>query len=240
MIDGAPAYERERHSIDARRVAAAAWQSLLLQEDRSRVGSARLVADLRRLGASEALVGESQRIAEQEARHVAVCEHVVRALGFEPRRTEVVLAPLPTEDAAFEGAMIEILVGGFAVAETMSVGGFVAMRAHAREPLARWAIEQLLRDEVGHGAFGEEAGGWALRGWSRAERVALWRRCVETMEAVERKVTPSQCGDVPRNISRETLGALPATIVHHGLIRAVSRWVLPRLGRMGILPVAVT
>jgi len=53
-----------------------------------------------------------------------------------PLRPEIRLAAMPDDDAAFERAMLDALVAGFAVAETMSVGGFAATRSRAREPLA--------------------------------------------------------------------------------------------------------
>jgi hypothetical protein len=61
--------------------------------------------------------------------------------------------------------------------------------------------------------------------------------CVQAMETVERRVAPPRDAPMgPRCPARESLGALPAAVVSEGLLRAVTRFVLPRLGRMGILP----
>jgi hypothetical protein len=236
MISGAPPFDPREYSAEARSRAAHAWQSLLGQEDRSRVGTERLVLDLVRFDAPRALIDATRAIAAEEARHADLCEHLVEALGFQPRRPVVVLPSLPADDRAFERAMVDILVSGFAVGETMSVGGFASVRARAREPIARWALDELVRDEVGHGAFGEEAGTWAMRGWKAAERRALWPKCVAAMEAFEHRIVPGGVRAERGEPSLEALGAAPAAVVGAGLIRAVSRWVLPRLARMGVLP----
>jgi hypothetical protein len=233
----APRFDRSACASDVRAKAAHVWQSLLLQEDRSRVATERLVVDLERLGAPKAIMDRARQIAVEETRHVALCALLVRELGFEPWRPPVVLAPLPQAKDAFEQAVVELLVAGFAVAETMSVGGFAAARARTREPLARWAINQILRDEVGHGAFGEEAGRWAMTNWSNDRRQSLWQVCVTAMEELEQR-TGGPIG--PRAHERaesaiEALGAPAAIIVGEGMLRAVPRWVLPRLARLGVL-----
>jgi hypothetical protein len=233
----APRFDRSGCATDVRMKAAHGWQSLLLQEDRSRVATERLVLDLEQLHAPKAIMDRARRIAVDETRHVALCELMVRELGFEPWRPPVVLAPLPQTEDAFEQSVVELLVAGFAVAETMSVGGFAAARARTREPLARWAINQILRDEVGHGAFGEEAGLWAMADWSHERRQALWPTCVAAMEELEQR-TGGPVG--PRAHERtdaavEALGAPAAVAVGEGMLRAVPRWVLPRLARLGVL-----
>src|SRR4051794_5692731 len=121
----APAFDPRRHTTRHRAIASRAWQGLLAQEEQSRVFTVRLVADLARSDAPPSIREAARRVAEDEARHVAICMHVVGALGFAPHVPEVDLAPLPPDDARFEQALAEILVAGFAVGETMSVGGFV-------------------------------------------------------------------------------------------------------------------
>ena len=239
MIEGAPPFDGVAYAPELRAEAASAWQSLLLQEHVSQVAAEQLVGDLGRFHAPHAIVASARRIAGEEARHVGVCSQVVAALGFEPRLAPVAPRALPTAQRDFERAMVDILVIGFAVGETMSVGGFVAGRALAQEPLARWALGELLRDEVGHGAFGEEAGAWAMRGWSAERRRSKWPRCVAAMESVERRVGGrlGECADERGEGALEALGVPDAVVVGKGLLRAVARWVLPRLERMGVLPV---
>lgn len=230
----APALDRRLYAARHLAIAAGTWGDLLAQEERSRVMTARLVHDLEQLGAPRAVLEDARRVASDEARHVQVCADVVRALGFEPTLPEVAIAALPTDAAAFAQAITKLLVAGFAVAETMSVGGFAAVRRVAREPLARWAYAILARDEVRHGAFGETAGLWAMREWSAERRRALWPACVVAMEAFERRVGAG--ANDPRSEPLEALGAPPSGVTAAGLVGAVPRWVLPRLARLGVLP----
>ena len=131
-----------------------------------------------------------------------------------------------------------MLVCGFAVAETMSVGGFTAVRKVTREPVARWAYTILARDEVRHGAFGESAARWAMRAWSADRRRAFWPSCVAAMESFERRVGgPARPGaSVGRSLPLEALGVPPPGVTAAGLLASVPQSVLPRLARLGVLP----
>jgi len=233
-----PTLDASKHAPRDRAIAATAWRGLLAQEERSRLTTARLVKDLVRAGAPVAVLECARRVAADEARHVEICAQVIRALGHVPETPALVVPELPEDDRAFEGALAEILVAGFAVAETMSVGGFVAVRATAREPLVRWALAQIARDEVGHGRFGEFASAWAIGGWSRERRVALWPACVRAMEEVERRAG-GPVGALLRDArapGTEALGVPSAYTTGMGLMRAVPKAVLPRLARLGVLP----
>jgi hypothetical protein len=241
MFSGSPSFDARVHAPAARAIAARTWQGLLIQEARSRAHSARLVVDLQRLDAPPSILASARRVASQEARHVELCAHVVRALGSEPAIPEIDVPRLPERDEAFEQAMVELLIAGFAVAETMSVGGFVAARRVTHEPLMRWAFTEILRDEVGHGAFGEEAGAWAMRGFGADLRRALWPVCVAAMQAFERR-TGGPVGEqksATENAPHVSLGAVPGRVTGSGALRAVPRWVLPRLARLGVLPRAM-
>lgn len=215
----------------SREVAAGWWQTLLDQEDGFGAFTEQLIADMSRIGAPTELCDRAAQIVEEEARHVAICEEVIAHLGAEPtaRRTR---PPKPMES---ERAVAEAIVVGFAVGETMSVGGFVASLSLATDPLIRQLLRDLARDEVGHGRFGEVAGRWVLRDWSVEQRRSLWGACVHMMESFE-----VRCGGVESIYSRkgpfaEALGAPAPAVTHRGLLRAVERSVLPRLARLGVV-----
>lgn len=233
-----PPLDARAHAAPARRFAANAWMGLLEQEERSRRVSERMVEGLVRLDAPKHVVEDARRVAVDEARHVRICAHVVRALGFEAAVPDVAIPVLPSPDEAFEQALVELLVAGFAVAETMSVGGFAAVRAIAREAMVRWAFAELARDEVTHGQFGEVASKWALRDWSLERKQALWPVCVRTMEDVERRAggPVGEHQNDPRHAALEALGVPGAATTGAALLKSVPRWVLPRLARLGVLP----
>jgi hypothetical protein len=235
-MQAAPRFDRTAYEPVVRARAARVWQSLRTQEARSHGAAEGVVAALDRLGAPPSLMQFARKVARDEERHVALCAGLVEALGEEPSRAAVPDAPVWRAD--FEGAVATLLVGGFAVAETMSVGGFVAARRVARDPLARWALSQLARDEVTHGAFGEQAGLWVMRSWTSERRRALWPVCVSVMEAMERK-TGGPVGDrrdADEPLAVPDLGAPPSRVVGLGMLDAIPRSVVPRLVRMGVLP----
>jgi hypothetical protein len=236
----APSFDRRAHSPGQRAIAARTWRGLLAQETASRELTARLVGDLRRLGAPSDILDAARRVAGEEARHVEICAHVIRALGFEPEMPTVRLPQLPEGDEAFEQTMVELLVAGFAVAETMSVGGFVAAREVAREPLVRWAFTSILRDEVGHGAFGEEAGAWAMRGFDgdrRRSSLAGVRRVHGVFRAPDGR---SRGGAADPEGERIARGARrrPRPSDGYGDPARCAEVGAPRLSRLGVLPEA--
>jgi hypothetical protein len=234
-MNAPPTFDRLAYSPESRMKAARWWQSLLLQEDRSRALVENLVIQLERFDAPQWLVERARCIASDEARHVTICSHVVRELGFHAIRPAIQLEEMPKDASALAKVTLEVLVAGFAVAETMSVGGFAAARARARAPLARWALAEILRDEVGHGAFGEVAGIWAMRDWPLERRLTMWPACVAAMEAFEERAADARAEE-QGDAFTAWLGAPPSAVVCTGLLRAAERWVLPRLARMGVLP----
>lgn len=237
MLQTLPRFDRDAYEPALRARAAQVWRSLRHQEERSRLGAERMLSALRKVGAPEGVMASACRVLADEASHVAICDHVLSCLGHEPLDVVVNLPALPASLPALEHALTTFVVAGFAVAETMSVGGFVSARSVARAPLVRIVLGWLARDEVGHGAFGELAGHWLMRGWSVERRRELWPHCVAVMEEMEQKTG----GPLGQQCDQEVagaadLGAPPTRIIARGLLRSVPRNVLPRLVRLGVVP----
>ncbi|HEY4395830.1 MAG TPA: ferritin-like domain-containing protein [Polyangia bacterium] len=213
---------------------------MLCEDERDSVIAATLVAsDLARLGAPPSILAAAARVIEDEIRHVGVCTMVLERLGAE--------APeVPAEkrrrgigdDPSIERRTALALVAGFGVGESMSAGCFAAARRPCQEPLIRWALTEILRDEARHGPFGIEAGRWLTRNWSDADRQELWAGCVAEMEAFERRMG----GPVPPdeawtpNPEELAVGLLSRHEACAAAVRAGERWVIPSLGRLGVLP----
>ncbi len=223
-------------SPDARGFAVRCWHSLLEQEDASRVYTEQVVDRLTQFNAPKELLALAGQIVIDETRHVALCEQVIVALGFEVVRAPNVSTPITTRHDLLEQALAEVIVAGFAVGETMSVGGFVSALVFAKEPLIRQALKELARDEVRHGQFGEAAGKWILCDWSTSRRQSLWPACVHMMESFERRFPSVDAIYAAEGPFAEALGAPAPAVTHYGLLRAVERSVLPRLTRLGVLP----
>src|SRR3954465_10500318 len=153
----APAPDIDPRSLSPEILArlAAGWRALC-EDERDSVIAATLVAgDLARLGAPPSILAGAARVIEDEVRHVGVCATVLERLGAEA-------AEIPAEnrrrgvgdDPSIERRTALALIAGFGVGESMSAGCFAAARRSCRQPLFRWALTELLRDEARHGAFG--------------------------------------------------------------------------------------
>lgn len=233
-----PAFDRA--SLPTRLVQdlVAGWKTLCEDERDSVIAATVVAADLARLGAPPAILAAAARVVEDEVRHVAVCTTILDHLGSEP-------AHLPPErrrgalgsETPLELRTARALVAGFAVGEPMSAGCFAASRAVCREPLIRWALTELLRDEARHGAFGVEGGAWVMRGWSERERRTLWPECVAEMEDFERRLGgPANFSDgAAPDPQAAALGLLTTSQNCAAAVQAVRRWVIPSLAKLGVI-----
>jgi hypothetical protein len=236
-----PPPEIDRWSLSTEIVArlVAGWRALC-EDERDSVIAATLVAgDLARLGAPPSLLAAATSVIEDEVRHVGVCTTVLERLG-------AAVAEVPAEDRrrgigddpSIERRTALALVAGFGVGEPISAGCFAAARRACRQPLLHWALTELLRDEARHGAFGIDAGRWVTRRWSGAELQALWPGCVAEMEYFERRLGGPVATDETKAPDPEEL-AVGILSPHQGCaaaVRAVERWVIPSLARLGVLP----
>lgn len=214
------------------------WKSLCEDERDSVIAATLVAADLARLGAPPAVLARAARVIEDEVRHVNVCSTVLDHLGATPddvpsdrRRANL------GADSSIERRAARALIAGFAVGEPMSAACFAASRAACREPLIRWGLTELLRDEARHGAFGIDAGDWLTRNWSPDDRRALWPICVAEMEEFERRLGgPIDSAAVPPpDEEAMRLGMLTAAQNCAAAVTAVERWVIPPLARLGIV-----
>lgn len=240
-----PPPEIDCRSVSAKLVARLlpSWRTLC-EDERDSVIAATLVAgNLARLGAPTSILAAAARVIEDEVRHVGVCATVLERLGS-------VAAELPAEDRrsglgdepSLERRTARALVAGFGVGESMSAGWFAAARRACRQPLLRWALTELLRDEARHGAFGIDAGRWVTRNWSDAERQALWPACIVEMQDFERRLGgPVEANEAPAPDPEEmAVGILSPHQSCAAAVGAVEHWVLPSLARLGVLPLPAT
>jgi hypothetical protein len=216
------------------------WQRLCEDERDSVIAATFVAADLARLGAPAEILGRASRVIEDEIRHVAVCTDVLSALGAAATEVPVKRRRKPhVDDDAIEVRTARTLLAGFAVGEPMSAACFAAARARARTPIFRWALTELLRDEVRHGDFGVAAGEWVVRDWSHSKRAALWPICVAEMEAFERRLGGPLNDPADMATSAPDASAVGLLSIGESCEAAVScipRWVLPALQRLGVAP----
>jgi len=87
--------------------------------------------------------------------------------------------------------------------------------------------------------IGIDAGDWLTKHWSNAERRALWPGCVVEMEDFERRIggPVAAIEAVAPDPEDLALGILSAAEGCAAAVKAVERWVIPSLARVGVLPV---
>ncbi len=240
----APVFDRNAYPSDVLARAAAGWKKLHDDERDSVIAATLVATDLARLGAPAEVLGAAARVIEDEVRHVEVCATVLRAYGGDCaapaiETTRASLGP----DESIDARCARTLVAGFGVGEAMSAAGFAKAREVSGEDLVRWAYTELLRDEARHGGFGIDAGRWVIRDWDAARRQTLWRYCVAEMEGIEKRLggpvddamlaSESRIRDLP---TFERLGLLRRSVTCRASTAAITRWVIPRLGALGVLP----
>lgn len=222
--------------------AARGWRKLYLDERDSLLAASLVLADLARLGAPSDILVEASRVVEDEARHVRLCAHVLTVLGDEPSRAELEVEREPPPGTLAERQAL-LLIQGFVVGESMSAASFQASRERATEPLMRWAYTELLRDESRHGGFGTDAAAWLLPLLPAGYAASLWPGCVREMAQMERRAGgPYDEEKMVRELRVADLGALERLGLTRGsetcraYQRAIERWVIPRLTRLGVTP----
>lgn len=213
------------------------WKQLCEDERDSMIAATLVAADLARLGAPSSVLGEAAGVIQDEIRHVHVCSSVLERLGAQPsdvaadRRRGSLGA-----ETSIELRAARVLVAGFAVGEPMSAGCFAASRKSCQEPLIRWALTELLRDEARHGAFGVGAGRWVINHWSDEARRSLWPFCFAEMQDFERRLGGPVTSDsvAKSDPASASFGMLSPAENCAAAVSAAERWVIPSLIRLGI------
>ena len=139
----------------------------LLQEWRNRVraeyGSAGLAAQathwMIRCAFPEELVAVGLLVVADELEHARLSHAVVVAMGGadEPMTLDIQATAAPEAPEGVLASLVDTILRNFCLGETFAVPLFQAMRATTTQPVAREALDRVLRDEAVHRAFGWDA-----------------------------------------------------------------------------------
>lgn len=115
-------------------------------------------------GAPEWLVRDAARIATDELAHARLSHAVALAAGLKhpPGLARESLELPRTPGAPLEVDLIRTVLEGYCLGETIAVRLFSAMRKGCDVPVARRALDRILRDEVRHRDFGWNALEWLV------------------------------------------------------------------------------
>jgi hypothetical protein len=138
------------------------WLRRVEAEYRSAALMQHLTLWLIQLGTSPDLVRAGQRIVRDELVHASMSHRVYRAAGGQGKsrieRESLELARTP--GAPLEDDVARTCVDLLCLGETAAVRLFAELRRRCDVPVARRALDRVLRDEVRHRDFG-----WTLLGW---------------------------------------------------------------------------
>ncbi len=193
---------------------------------------------LLQIGASPNLVLASQRVARDEIVHASQARRVHAAAGGEGaavlERERLALTRHPAD--ALELDVARSCVEVFCLGETVAVPLFAALRAGCTVPVARAALDRVLRDEVRHRDLG-----WELLGWLLEQPAsAAVRRTVEAeLPAMLARLAASYASPAARAghdlAAADRAWGLMAPARYAAILeRSVERDHVPRFARLGI------
>jgi hypothetical protein len=216
----------------------AEWLRRVEAEYRSAVLAQHLGLWLLQIGASPDLVRASQRAARDELVHASQARRVHAAAGGSGSpvldRAGLGLARHP--DGPLELDVARACVEIFCLGETVAVPLFASLRSGCSVPVARAALDRVLRDEVRHRDLGWDLLGWLLdlpsapdvRRMLEAELPGMLARLVASYAA------PATRGLDDVDAAARAWGLMSGARYAAVLARAVPRDHLPRFARLGV------
>lgn len=135
------------------------WRNRVVAEYTSAALTAQVVQWMIQAALPDPLLRTGLRIVGDELDHANLCEEVV--LDLDPAAQALALdisrLAVPPSPDGLLASLVDQVVRAFCLGETFAVPLFSEMRAHATHPLARAALDRILRDEAVHRAFGWQA-----------------------------------------------------------------------------------
>jgi hypothetical protein len=212
------------------------WLRRAEAEYRSAAIAQHLVLKLIQIGASPDLVDAGLRIVRDEMAHAAASQRVHAAAGGSdmPRLARETLE-LPRGAGPIEDDVTRACVDVFCLGETIAVRLFKELREACEVPVARRALDRILRDEVRHRDFG-----WTLLGWllatprAAAVRALVARELPSSFRRMRSSYAPPGARDTPLADAETRWGLMPAARYAEVVARTLERDWIPRFERLGV------
>jgi hypothetical protein len=245
---GPPKFDRSEYSEKILEKARDGWQGLLDSEFESVVIAGWMTSALARMAAPLDVLGAFGRIVEDEVRHVDLCSEVIWALGGTPTIPDQPPPPYPgwQDDPAASAEALTGLTAFFCVGELVSQHLLRQAEMLSSEPLASWALSEIVRDESTHGPWGYETARLWIPQWTKERKALLVTRLLEEVKRVERRLGgPLFPGDLEKDPSKESvalaaLGLPEKTILLPVFYSVIESQLVPRMKEIGIdLPLSV-
>lgn len=230
-----PARARSPLATDAVR---GEWLRRVEAEYRSAAITQHLTLWLIQIGASPDLVRAGMRIAGDEIVHASMSHRVFVAAGGEggPALARESLELRRRDDEPLERDVTRVGVEVFCLGETVAVPLFKELRAPCSVPVARRALDRILRDEVRHRDFG-----WTLLGWLLEHPMGCELRQVIESELPSwfRRLRgsyapPPRGAERSMTVEERAWGLMPASLYRAAVEKALARDWIPRFAEVGI------
>ncbi len=222
----------------ASRRVATEWLRRVEAEYTSAAITAELVQWLIRLGASPDLIRDGLRIVDDELEHASLSHATATAAGADERprlvQERLGLRRHPEHPLVVDVALYGVEI--FCLGETVAVPLFLAMRRRCTVPIARTALDRIVRDEVRHRDFGWTLLEWLLDHHGDFARQTIVRALPDMFERLRTSYGQSDFAeriDEPDEAD-EPWGLMPSRRYAEILDRTFERDYLPRFGRAGI------
>jgi hypothetical protein len=178
-------------------------------------------------------------VVREELAHARLCEAVGRRLGaapavHDPSRVQARLADLVDDEAR----TIALLAVEVAMGETVSMTMFRAGRRDATEPLTRYALDAIVRDETRHQQLGWDGLEALLPLLSEPRREALDLELARSLGAFERQIALPvlkrlESGE-PFDPAYAALGVIAPESRVEAFYDSIEKLVIPHLARLGL------
>jgi hypothetical protein len=214
------------------------WLRRVEAEYTSAAITAELVQWLIRLGASPDLIRDGLRIVDDELEHASLSHAVATEAGAN-ERPQLVQERLGLRRHAERPLLLDAALQGveiFCLGETVAVPLFVAMREDCSVPVARQALDRIVRDEVRHRDFGWMLLAWLIDTHAEPMREAIANALPAMFERLRSSYGQSDFEariDEPGEADARW-GLMPSPRYHEILLRTVERDYIPRFARVGI------
>src|SRR5690349_2949928 len=132
------------------------WLRRVEAEYRSGAHAQHLTLWLMQLGAPPDIIELGLRVVSDELKHAELCDEVYREAGGDgsPKLARDTLLLRRHESEPLELDVLRTGLEMFCLGETVAVRLFTRLREGCSVPVARRALDRILRDEVGHRDFG--------------------------------------------------------------------------------------
>ena len=216
------------------------WLRRVEAEYRSAAITHQLTHWLIQLAAPPELIREGLRIVNDELRHAELSHQVYRRAGGTgaPAIARDTLA-LARSAVDLEHDAARVALQTFCLGETAAVRLFHRLRAHCSVPVARAALDRVLRDEVRHRDFGWKLLAWLLTLPSapalRAAAVAALPQMIATLRASYGGDAAPEPGPVTRvTAADQRWGLMPSREYRAAVTLCIERDLRPRFARLAI------